>query len=69
MSGKNKNENLKLTSVKIHKDISENFRVATARSTFNLQKLVNRAMDLYNTNPEFRNIIHSHSRLVTSGSI
>lgn len=64
-----KNKDLKLTSVKIHKDIFGNFQSNTVRTSFNLQKLVNRAIDLYNTDLEFRNKIHSHNRLASSGSI
>lgn len=67
--GTGKNSKLSLTSVKIHKDISENFRILTVNTTFNLQKLVNRCMHLYNTDPDFRNKILSHNLLITSGSI
>jgi len=41
------NNNLKLTSVKVDKDLFDDFKIESIRKKFNLQKLVNRAMDLY----------------------
>jgi hypothetical protein len=39
--------NTKLTSVKILKILYEDFRVKTINSNMNLQKLTNRAIDMY----------------------
>lgn len=64
-----KNEQLILTSVKIHKDLFEKFKMETVLNKFTLQKLLNRAVDLYLEDEEFRNRIHNHLKLVTSGSI
>lgn len=44
----------KLTSVKVFEDLFENFKVECVKRKFSLNKLVNRAMDLYLTNEEFR---------------
>ena len=46
--------NTKLTSVKILKILYEDFRVKTINSNMNLQKLTNRAIDMYLTNENFR---------------
>jgi hypothetical protein len=64
-----KNENLKLTSVKIHKDLLERSKIDFVRTKFTLQKLVNRAIDLYNKDIDFRNKIHLHTDLVPSSSL
>ena len=41
------NTNTKLTSVKILKILYERFKISTVNSDMTLQKLTNRAMDLY----------------------
>ena len=64
-----KNQNLILTSVKVHGDVFEEFKVASIKNKFNLQKLLNRAMHLYLNNDEFKNQIHNHNALVMSGSL
>jgi hypothetical protein len=64
-----KNEQLILTSVKVHGELFEGFKMASIRDKFNLQKLMNRAMHLYLTNDEFKKQIHSHNALVMSGSL
>ena len=46
---------LKLTSVKIEDDLFEDFKVASIRQKFNLQKLVNRSIHLYLTDEELLN--------------
>ena len=48
-----KNNNLKLTSVKIVDHLFEDFKVSSIRHKFNLQKLTNRAVHLYLTDEEF----------------
>ena len=42
---------LKLTSVKLEEKLFEDFKVASIRQKFNLQKLVNRSIHLYLTLP------------------
>lgn len=64
-----KNEKLILTSVKVHPDVFEEFKLSSIKNKFLFQKLVNRAMDLYNKNDEFRTQIHNHTALVMSGSL
>jgi hypothetical protein len=54
---------LQLTSVKILEDIFEEYKINGIRNKFNLQKMVNRAVDLYNTDEEFRKKLHMHTRL------
>lgn len=60
---------LKLTSVKILDDLFENFKISSIRHKFNLQKLVNRSVDLYLKDEEFRKLIHNHTDLKVSGSL
>ncbi len=58
----------KLTSVKILKILYEDFRVKTINSNMNLQKLTNRAIDMYLTNETFRDSLETHEDLTVSGS-
>ena len=60
--------NTKLTSVKILKILYEDFRVKTINSNMNLQKLTNRAIDMYLTNNDFRDNLETHEELTISGS-
>ena len=53
-------DNTKLTSVKILKILYEDFRVKTINSNMNLQKLTNRAIDMYLTDENFRNNLETH---------
>jgi hypothetical protein len=59
---------LRLTSVKIEDDLFEDFKVASIRQKFNLQKLVNRSIHLYLTDEEFAKKLHLHNSLTTKGS-
>lgn len=59
---------LNLTSVKIIPPEYKKFKVACIESNFNLQKLVNRCLVLYNTDNDFRIKIESFE-LEYSGSI
>ena len=61
-------EQTKLTSVKILKILYEDFRVKTINSNMNLQKLTNRAIDMYLTDENFRNDLETHENLTISGS-
>ena len=58
----------KLTSVKILKELYRNFKSQTFDDEFTLQKLVNRSMDLYVLDDEFRDKIQSYDNLIPSGS-
>lgn len=54
-------DNTQLTSVKVDKDIFDNFKVECVRRKFSLNKLVNRAMDLYLTDENFRKQVTSYN--------
>lgn len=58
----------KLTSVNILDDVYKKFKVESIQGSINLQKLVNRSLDLYNTDKKFREIINTHNGLATTGS-
>ena len=64
-----KNEKLTLTSVKVHQDLFEEFKVASIKNKFNSQKLTNRAIHLYLSDEEFRKQLHNHTELIMSGSL
>ena len=59
---------LKLTSVKLEERLFEDFKVASIRQKFNLQKLVNRSIHLYLVDEEFAKQLHTHTDLPISGS-
>ena len=59
---------LKLTSVKLEEKLFEDFKVASIRQKFNLQKLVNRTIDKFVYDEDFRDIILKHENLHQSGS-
>ena len=61
-------DNTKLTSVKILKILYERFKVSTVNSDMTLQKLTNRAIDLYLESDEFKNEVEIHDDLTVSGS-
>ena len=56
-------DNTKLTSVKLLKNLYEQFKFKTVNSSMNLQKLVNRSMYLFLNDPEFRNTIRGVNEL------
>ena len=58
----------KLTSVKILKELYKNFKTNTLDDEFTLQKLVNRSMDLYVLDTNFKDKIQSYDKLIPSGS-
>ena len=60
--------NTKLTSVKILKILYERFKVSTVNSEMTLQKLTNRAIDLYLESNEFKEEVETHDDLTVSGS-
>ena len=51
-----------LTSVKVEKDLFNTFKVECVKRKFSLNKLVNRAMDLYLNSDEFRKTITNHNK-------
>jgi len=55
-----------LTSVKILIELYEKFKDEDSEMT--LQKLVNRSMDLYLKDEEYKKLITEHEELVESGS-
>jgi hypothetical protein len=61
-------KNKKLTSVKVNETLFEEFKVLCVRTKFSLQKLVDRSMDLYLTDEEYRKNIHNHLNLTFTGS-
>ena len=56
-----KEENEILTSVKVEKDLFETFKIECVKRKFSLNKLVNRAMDLYLNSEEFRKSVTNHT--------
>ena len=51
-----------LTSVKVDKELFDVFKLECVRRKFSLNKLVNRAMDLYLNSEEFRKQVTNHNR-------
>jgi len=58
----------KLTSVNILDDVYRKFKIKSIEGSINLQKLVNRSLDLYNKDENYRNTIDNHNGLASSGS-
>jgi hypothetical protein len=58
----------KLTSVNILDDVYRKFKIKSIEGSMNLQKLVNRSLDLYSKDENFRNTINNHNGLATTGS-
>ena len=59
---------LKLTSVKLLDNLYKKFKVSNLDDNFTLQKLVNRSMDLYLLDTNFKKNINEHHNLKPSGS-
>ena len=59
---------LKLTSVKLLDNLYKKFKISNLDDSFTLQKLVNRSMDLYVHNENFRKEIKEWNNLKPSGS-
>jgi len=60
--------NLKLTTVKVIRELyDEDFKMATIKSGINFQKLVNRTLDLYVKNEQFRKQLNTYTELKISG--
>jgi hypothetical protein len=58
----------KLTSVNILEDVYKKFKITSIEGSINLQKLVNRSLDLFNKDEKFRELITNHNGLASSGS-
>tara|TARA_R100000657_G_C4554122_1_gene25664 strand:+ start:259 stop:456 length:198 start_codon:yes stop_codon:yes gene_type:complete len=56
-------KNQQLTSVKIDKELFEQFRVECIKRKFSFQKLSERAVHMYLSDEDFRKRIHSHNDL------
>ena len=60
---------LKLTTVKVIKKLyDEDFKMTTIQGGLNFQRLVNRTLDLYTKNEEFRKQLNEYTILQISGS-
>jgi hypothetical protein len=60
---------LKLTTVKVIKKLyDEDFKIITIKGGLNFQRLVNRTLDLYTKNEEFRKQLNEYTILQISGS-
>jgi hypothetical protein len=58
----------KLTSVNVLDDVYKKFKVNAINNNVNLQKLVNRSLDLYNKDDSFKKMINDYTNLSNSGS-
>ena len=58
----------KLTSVNLLGDVYKKFKVTAIDGYINLQKLVNRSIDLYIKDEVFREKINNYTELSVSGS-
>jgi hypothetical protein len=58
----------KLTSVHLLNDVYKKFKVTAIDGNINLQKLVNRSLDLYVKDDTFKNKINNYTDLSVSGS-
>jgi hypothetical protein len=64
-----KNDNTKLTSVKIIKDLYLQFKKATLDEKITLQQFVNRSLNLYIVDEEFKKKVNEYDTLkLASGS-
>jgi hypothetical protein len=61
-------DNTKLTSVKILKDVYSNFKQVSFDSDVTLQKLVNRTVERYVHDEDFRKEMNEYLKLQISGS-
>ena len=61
-------KNAKLTSVKVLKELYNDFKIDSVSSNMTLQKLTNRSIHLYLSNEIFRNSVDTHKDLTISGS-
>ena len=57
-----------LTSVKVNSKLYEDFQILSVKSKLTFQKLTDRAMHLYVTDPTFRSMIANHINTYYTGS-
>ena len=58
----------KLTSVNIIDTVYKKFKMKSIEESINLQKIVNRSLDLYAKDEDFRRKINNHTALGRSGT-
>ena len=63
-----KNKEEKLTSVKVIDELYKKFREKSIREDFSLQKLVNRSLDMFVYDDEFKKKVLEYENLEESGS-
>ncbi len=61
-------DNTKLTSVKILEALYHRFKVSTINNGMTLQKLTNRAIDMYLTDEKFKEQVETNDNLIVSSS-
>jgi hypothetical protein len=61
-------DKVKLTSVNLIDDVYKKFKAETVNDEINLQKLVNRSLDLYNNDEQFRDKIINYLNLKNKNS-
>ena len=54
-------DNTQLTSVKVDKNLFESYKIECVKRKFSLNKLVNRAIDLYLNDEDFRKKLTNHN--------
>lgn len=59
---------VKLTSVNVIDVVYKKFKVETVNNEINLQKLVNRSLDLYNNDETFKEKINNYNNLSQNGT-
>jgi hypothetical protein len=59
---------LKLTSVKLLDNLYKKFKIINLDDNFTLQKLINRSMDMYVHDEQFKTTILEYTNLEASGS-
>ena len=61
-------KDIKLTSVKVLESLYKRFKINTVNSSITLQKITNRAINLYLNDNEFRDTLDNTDELFISGS-
>jgi len=59
---------LKLTTVKLLSNLYKKFKILNLDDNFTLQKLINRSMDMYVHDEQFKTVISEYTNLEASGS-
>ena len=61
-------KDIKLTSVKVSESLYKRFKIHTVNSNMTLQKITNRAINLYLTDDGFKDTLDNTDELFISGS-